>query len=951
MSQATMDNDCIALLPGVLAFLADPKQSLPDDTCLEKLLDWLTSIVKEDEERNLLDQQPYLLEFLGSMFESKTTDPIILSFSLKLTGLLAATERGFSRLDERGIVRGAFACEDASAGAVKVQWEEASVRCGWLLGLRGMLTHQSAMGFISQTGGLTKLILKLQCDRSLFVAAAANQLLAHILNFPHQPITEQIAKENMHSQPTRNQAAKENGDHSQPIIEQSAEGNGDNHRPIAGKTDKAANGHQVPECSYVTVEIVGHVEEALVSHEHFRVLQALRLLALSLPGCGAPLLGKVWRAALHPLESLVEAGGTNKISLPVMDVLQAASTTELFGQSEARVEELMRATLRVDDPKIAIQCASAITRLQNGSESLRRMAVGIVLQPLEFITGSPLQSQHLGSGDAELFSQRQPVLGEQMSQRSMCISLLSLSLSSVAELSLSNSLFVDAPSQSVTGAVLQLLRVCLGQSPAHLPYNKSFLHLIGCSRVQRCGLDALTSLSSCDGSQVLRKEVLDVLLQYLEHPDTEPTVLQKALQALLKWICVPSPEPSDQTHFHAHNLFPALMKRVCDVHWEVRDSTLEFITQLTVNSKDSAALSSALWGSGIVSLLLACLDDSEGYVRASAVSALGQAVTAAHHQGELNANSPNTLTGDVLTRLVGILSDDTEGFPRRAVIKAFIGWQSAKPRPLACLQHSLPGVLALGIDDFDWEVKVHTLELVEMVMDQTLTPMKTTTTAAAGSLTTSSGAVDQKLTTISTTTGSPSSLAGAVDQTPSPTTTTSTSTTTGSPSSLAGALEKLHEHGTFCVLFKGLLDCDRPVAQRACQLLLKLREVMEVTEGHGDETKDERSKSRSEGSTTGDSSPSFHLQSQHWGADLLRKCTKEVAGGVRESDLPGEGKVAADWARGEVSLREVMIRLDLEGMREALMQSSDHVMASPQSLMEDILAAARQGEDNAVDCY
>lgn len=139
----------------------------------------------------------------------------------------------------------------------------------------------------------------------------------------------------MHSQPTRNQAAKENGDHSQPIIEQSAEGNGDNHRPIAGKTDKAANGHQVPECSDVTVEIVGHVEEALVSHEHFRVLQALRLLALSLPGCGAPLLGKVWRAALHPLESLVEAGGTNKISLPVMDVLQAAST--YVGQSQSFV--------------------------------------------------------------------------------------------------------------------------------------------------------------------------------------------------------------------------------------------------------------------------------------------------------------------------------------------------------------------------------------------------------------------------------------------------------------------------------------------------------------------------------------------------------------------------------------------------------------------------------------
>ena len=52
-----------------------------------------------DDDRNLLDQQPCLLEFISSMCESKTTDPIILSFTLKLTGLLAATKKGFSRLE------------------------------------------------------------------------------------------------------------------------------------------------------------------------------------------------------------------------------------------------------------------------------------------------------------------------------------------------------------------------------------------------------------------------------------------------------------------------------------------------------------------------------------------------------------------------------------------------------------------------------------------------------------------------------------------------------------------------------------------------------------------------------------------------------------------------------------------------------------------------------------
>lgn len=158
------------------------------------------------------------------------------------------------------------------------------------------LLHSQLMGNISEitwqrltpSTGLTKRILQLQRDKSLFVAAAANQLLAHILNFPHPPIAEeQTAQENGQSVPDRSTTA----------------------------TTTTAS---------VTTEIVGHVGEALVSQEHFRVLQGLRLLALSLPGCGAPLLGSVWSGALGPLETLLEAG-MSKLSLPIMEVLQAAS--------------------------------------------------------------------------------------------------------------------------------------------------------------------------------------------------------------------------------------------------------------------------------------------------------------------------------------------------------------------------------------------------------------------------------------------------------------------------------------------------------------------------------------------------------------------------------------------------------------------------------------------------
>jgi hypothetical protein len=45
-----MDSECLVLLPRVCAVLADPRQSLPDDTSLEKLLDWFTGLTKEGEE-------------------------------------------------------------------------------------------------------------------------------------------------------------------------------------------------------------------------------------------------------------------------------------------------------------------------------------------------------------------------------------------------------------------------------------------------------------------------------------------------------------------------------------------------------------------------------------------------------------------------------------------------------------------------------------------------------------------------------------------------------------------------------------------------------------------------------------------------------------------------------------------------------------------------------------
>lgn len=41
-----MDPECSRLLPALCAVLADPRQPVADDTCLEKLLDWFTAVTE-----------------------------------------------------------------------------------------------------------------------------------------------------------------------------------------------------------------------------------------------------------------------------------------------------------------------------------------------------------------------------------------------------------------------------------------------------------------------------------------------------------------------------------------------------------------------------------------------------------------------------------------------------------------------------------------------------------------------------------------------------------------------------------------------------------------------------------------------------------------------------------------------------------------------------------------
>lgn len=226
--------------------------------------------------------------------------------------------------------------------------------------------------------------------------------------------------------------------------------------------------------------------------------------------------------------------------------------------------------------------------------------------------------------------------------------------------------------------------------------------------------------------------------------------------------------------------------------------------------------------------------------------------------------------------LLSILSQDTQSFPHRAAVKVFIMWLKSPPCCPA-LEESLSSVLLLGGNNFDWEVKVHTLELADVLMDRSLNRcpchFPNISTSSAGTCVTHT-------------------------------------------------LTKLKDFGLFEFLFKSLFDCDRPVSEKSCSLLLKFRTFM------------------SDVSTADHDVHTLKISKDGWSEEMRHR--------IQESrELPSVKNESLE----EMNLWQVIESLDLGKMQHTLSQSSDHVINSPQSLMEDILFMTKQSEENIVDCY
>ncbi|KAM7141545.1 integrator complex assembly factor BRAT1 isoform 3-T5 [Molossus nigricans] len=873
-----MDPECSQLLPALCAALADPRRPVVDDTCLEKLLDWFKTVTEAGSSLLLLQDSPCLVELLFQVLKPQDLSPGVLSFSLRLAGTLAAQEDCFQYLQQGQLLPGLFGEAGPLGGAA---WTAPTVRSGWIRGLRSLAQHPSALHFLADCGALDT-VFSLQGDPSLFVASAAGQLLGHVLGL-------------------------------------SMRDQGEGHR--------SPQACDWPACAQ---RIVSHIEESLRSSATPQVTQALNVLTTTFGYCHSPRTQVLW-AQLSPHVACLLEKDPVPAAHSLVDLLLSVARSPALS-SDCDLWEMLAQTLGRLSPAQAGPLALGVLKLQDCPQTLRRQAFDVLLQPLACVWKAAAQDP--GSPAAGLLAGPEgdtAVVDALLSSRSACVGLLCQTLAHLELLQPLPQRPSPWPQAPLLGAAVTVLRFCNGSAiPASDVGRRLCAILAGCVRVQRAALDFLGTLSagtgepprsaqvpseppatarcsemvlppwmcppvpgrpgqdggvspstSVPGPPELVPQVFAVLLDHLESPDSSPTVLKKAFQATLRWLLsLPKPpggcDLDPHTQLFLRELLPVLQKRLCSPCWEVRDSGLEFLAQVARRWAGQAGFRRALLASEVPELTEQLLQDPESYVRASAVTAVGQLSSWGLHATPAGPGLPEGPQKSLLLDLLHVLSTDSEGFPRRAVMQVFTEWlRDGHAEVAEDTERFVARVLQVASRDLDWEVRAQGLELALVFLAQTL--------------------------------GQPGShcpyAVAPAEEIP--------------PGRLAQALRAFCRVQLFEFAFRALFDCDRPVAQKSCDLLLFLRDKAAPYDS-----------SQEAGGSPDVASVEAALQ--RWRAGEQ---------GQPLGPLEPEAAVA------------VLRSLDLEGLRGTLAESSDHMEKSPRSLLQDVLATVSVLGDNEADCY
>ncbi|XP_030839576.1 uncharacterized protein LOC100893417 [Strongylocentrotus purpuratus] len=136
----------------------------------------------------------------------------------------------------------------------------------------------------------------------------------------------------------------------------------------------------------------------------------------------------------------------------------------------------------------------------------------------------------------------------------------------------------------------------------------------------------------------------------------------------------------------------ALQKRMCNIEWEVRDSTITCVGKLL--QKKSDPVKEWLKRNNLHRRLWESLADSESYVRSSTLQALPVLGSSKELWEDVLTSSRITQV-EVIAKLTEVIKSDSEAFPRRAAIGCLLTWLKDE----AWMQESIKNIITKSKTD------------------------------------------------------------------------------------------------------------------------------------------------------------------------------------------------------------------------------------------------------------
>ncbi|KAJ1067860.1 hypothetical protein K5549_016514, partial [Capra hircus] len=402
-----MDPECARLLPALCAVLADPRQPVADDTCLEKLLDWFKAVTEAGSSLLLLQEHPCLVELLFHVLKPQDLSSRILSFALRLAGIFAAQENCFQFLQQGELLPGLFG-EPGPLGAAA--WCLQRPCCPVTLSQLNPVSPPSPR---CPPPGAVDTIFSLQGDPSLFVASAAGQLLVRVLDLALRG-------------------------------------------PAEGRVCPQA--WDWPACAR---KVVCHLEDCLRSEAAPRVTQALHVLTTTFGHCRGLWTQGLW-ARLSPLVARLLEKDPVPAPHALVDLLLGVARSPVLSSDPGLWETAAQALSRLS-PTQAGPLAAGILKLQDCPQALRIQAFSILLQPLAHVLEATAQAPGTprllegAAGDLMAVDTFPP-------SRSACVGLLCSALAHLELLQPLPQRPSPWPQAPLLAAVVTILRFCNGSA-------------------------------------------------------------------------------------------------------------------------------------------------------------------------------------------------------------------------------------------------------------------------------------------------------------------------------------------------------------------------------------------------------------------------------------------------------------------------------------------------------